>query len=810
MAEEQKQPTPNDKAVTETAPSLPEPRPLEENGPLWYTIALIGSAIAMLIVGFAVGTFLERNAADEDLEARDQTVIAVQREATSAVELLETDAEAARESANARLESARATSTAAVNALEERSVEEQQAAQETLSAVETQSAEDIATIEADRAATLEAANETATAAIGAVTQDASDRSTATQDAIDAATVIASSFTPTPSETPLPTETSTPSTPEGIVNSVAVPVRLGPGIAFPQIDTLTQDTNVLIVSASDDGLWLGVVYERENEERQGYVEAEAVQRTGGSLQGLEVAADFPSLTPTPSATNTETPIPTASITATFTPSATAIPPTLTSTPENPVGVVDAILTTVYANPSTEAAVLGVLSLEEVVDIVGITADGEWLQITAASLTGWVRSDTLAFTGGNPADVELIVQPTATPSPLPPPIEPTATLAAPVAVASGQFVVVREGPSIVFDAIGVVSASEPLDIVAVSEDGLWFQVVFDAAEDGFGWVSGEVISIAGPFAELPVEAGPALPATAAPDVTDTTETPDDNVDTTDATETPDTIETGDASDGPSSAGSPTAIEPAQLPETLNVDYDNLPGVGAYSYELAVAINGQRDGVPYESFLTVTYTQDDNGNAHVLIDAAGGFESVLSENDLGLLLDFLPVTIGQTANNQSYVYSPSGDLCFDLGAGLDVSEIQTLFENIFTAQDFLFIDDLPADVVFGELETDGLLGIGGNQYQVIGIEQDGEIVPSPDFKGDLWWSEDESSLYGYRVAVNVNDDSLLQYRDLLESLDPSFATTSSFNGDVTVYLLPRAINESAEAELAIPEACDYFITE
>jgi uncharacterized protein YraI len=102
----------------------------------------------------------------------------------------------------------------------------------------------------------------------------------------------------------------------------------------------------------------------------------------------------------------------------------------------------------------------------------------------------------------APTEAAAQPTAAPS------GPTAS------VKEGDFVNVRKGPAVPYDKLGTLDKGLSAPIKGKNADSTWWQISFPAAADGVGWVYGQLISITGDTAGVPVAQAPALPTGAAP--------------------------------------------------------------------------------------------------------------------------------------------------------------------------------------------------------------------------------------------------------------------------------------------------------
>lgn len=703
----------------------PSPSTRNNRALIFGSLALV-VAIATALGGYILGSTLERNVADDELNDADRTLSVAQVEATNAIDALGTN--------EARLVAGY---------------------ESTLSAIQAGAESELATRDALGTESAVTREREATEAIDAVTATVGAQQSATAAQQRTETAVARNYT------------ATPSTPEAVVQLLSVPVRLGPGLEFPVVATLTQDTVVQILGIGPDGNWVEIGYTQDDEPTTGFVQSDAVGLIGGTLDGVAVANDFPTLSPTP--------------TSTIVPSAT-----ITLTPSQPQAAVSAVRATVYSGPGDYFSVVGTLSFDVSVTVQGVTLDGQWLLIETDNLNGYVRADALRLTAG-PSDVDVLPTLTATPEPtVLPVVSPTLTVtpSTPEALAAGQFVVVRAGPSELFDVLGIVSSTEPLEIVGISRDGVWFRVVYSGAPGGFGWVSGQVVRIAGNISGVPVVDGPPLPTPVANDVP-----------------------TGSGSQ--SSAGATNTTLTLPLPEIAPIDYTQL-AVTAYSYELAVAINGNRDNQVYETFFTFGYVEDTaTDNASVTIDASGRLLTIFTnEGELDFLSDLVPLTIG-IEGGQSYFYSAADGSCMALGTDVTRQSLIDIFTGPASVlSDLSILDRLPDNAVFGDVDDGGLVGLGGHHYQLLGVEENGEIVPLDDFKVDLWYSEDDSVLYGYRVTINITPETYFTFRDFLISIDSQFENVSVFDGSVTLYLLPRAIDEVAVEQALAPAACDDVI--
>ncbi len=150
---------------------------------------------------------------------------------------------------------------------------------------------------------------------------------------------------------------------------------------------------------------------------------------------------PTLTATATPTDTDTPTPTKTNTPTTTPTATNTPsntptptftntPTATNTPTPATPVVQALRSVVVrTGPGTQFAVLGNVSADEELILIGISEDGGWFQVIMPDgMVGWLAaSSASAAAFGNLRDVPVALAPTNTPSRTPIPTN-TATATA----------------------------------------------------------------------------------------------------------------------------------------------------------------------------------------------------------------------------------------------------------------------------------------------------------------------------------------------------------------------------------------------
>ncbi len=283
----------------------------------------------------------------------------------------------------------------------------------------------------------------------------------------------SSYTATFTDEP-PTATrlssATPSTP--IARAVrSITTRSGPGSQYPTVMTLSADDEFDIIGISEDGGWYLVLL---SDGSQGWlVSSEALVRTFGNIDAVPVAA-APTNTPTDTPTSTDTP--------TRTPTATH---TVTNTPTN---------TPTDTPTSTDTP-------------------------TATNTPTSTPTDT-----ATPTDTPTPL-PTATDTPTSTPT-PTATAtntltptpATPIAVAVRNMTV-RGGPGSQYPPVGTLETSEKLNIIGISDDGGWYQVILPDGSRGWLVSSEALVETFGNIAAVPIVEAPTTTPTDTPTITPT---------------------------------------------------------------------------------------------------------------------------------------------------------------------------------------------------------------------------------------------------------------------------------------------------
>lgn len=143
--------------------------------------------------------------------------------------------------------------------------------------------------------------------------------------------------------------------------------------------------------------------------------------------LAIRQYIATFTPTPTNTPTLTPTPTNTATPTFTPTCTPSPTaTPTSTPTPTPAPVPGIATgNVYVReaPYSDARVLGALSRNDQVSVIGFTVD--WYRINWGLSGGWVPTKWVGVVGTIPESLRVTSIPTPVPRPPAPPAVATST-------------------------------------------------------------------------------------------------------------------------------------------------------------------------------------------------------------------------------------------------------------------------------------------------------------------------------------------------------------------------------------------------
>ncbi|MDW8292189.1 MAG: SH3 domain-containing protein [Anaerolineae bacterium] len=178
--------------------------------------------------------------------------------------------------------------------------------------------------------------------------------------------------------------------------------------------------------------------------------------------------------------------------------------------------------VRAQPSTDARLLGRITMGQSVMVIGKTADGQWYLVNFAAAPdgrGWVAARVVNLSGDanalpivDPAASTALVTPTSAPAPAPA-STPASLAASPqppyVRLKAGQdFVNVRAGPDVNTQRLGTLDSNTPTASVrARSPDGQWWQIYFPSAPEGTGWVFAQLVDFVGEANSVPIASGAA---------------------------------------------------------------------------------------------------------------------------------------------------------------------------------------------------------------------------------------------------------------------------------------------------------------
>jgi uncharacterized protein YgiM (DUF1202 family) len=162
--------------------------------------------------------------------------------------------------------------------------------------------------------------------------------------------------------------------------------------------------------------------------------------------------------------------------------------------------------VRAEPSPSGEVVGGIREGEVYDVVGLSSDGEWIQLSIPDVeggSGWVSANFVSVQGA--ITEASITEAPASEAPgasgginLP---TPTPRAAEQIAAGPGTATVQTEGvrlrvraePSAEAEIVGYVYDGEVYEVVSATDDGLWTEIAGRLGTDNVngGWVSTEFL-------------------------------------------------------------------------------------------------------------------------------------------------------------------------------------------------------------------------------------------------------------------------------------------------------------------------------
>ena len=184
---------------------------------------------------------------------------------------------------------------------------------------------------------------------------------------------------------------------------------------------------------------------------------------------------------------------------------------TPTPEPPPDgpyIQTGALTNVRRGPDTSFEKVGSLAANSTAIVTGQNESGTWWQIEfeAADGSTWVAAEVVEFTG-NADEVPVVEAPTPEPTVAPAPDSEQPATASVEAPDGG--VNIRRGPGLNFEQIGLLEGGESLPVVGQNQDGTWWQVEFEAGENGLAWIAAAVVNFSGEPATVPLVQPAAIP-------------------------------------------------------------------------------------------------------------------------------------------------------------------------------------------------------------------------------------------------------------------------------------------------------------
>lgn len=159
--------------------------------------------------------------------------------------------------------------------------------------------------------------------------------------------------------------------------------------------------------------------------------------------------------------------------------------------------------VRGEPSADGAVVGGIKEGEVYDVIGLSSDGEWIQLAVPAIaggSGWVSANFVEVQGAiTEVDVTEVSAAPAAPAAGSTPAAGLSQLTAAPGTATvrteGVRLRVRAEPSANAEIVGYVYDSEVYPVVETSADGLWTQIGGQPGTDNVngGWVSSEFLTL-----------------------------------------------------------------------------------------------------------------------------------------------------------------------------------------------------------------------------------------------------------------------------------------------------------------------------
>jgi uncharacterized protein YraI len=237
----------------------------------------------------------------------------------------------------------------------------------------------------------------------------------------------------------------------VVNASQLNVRSGPGVGFSVIGRAHFGEVVTLVGRNADASWLEIV--RSSGQR-------------GWVNSRFIAASI----------NINT-----------------LPVTFSTGVSN--GVVTAFFLNVRNGPSVGFGVIGVLSRNQAVNLIGRNLDASWVQIQVpGGVTGWVNRSFLVV------NINVNTLP-VTSGGVTPPAPPPPTTAS--GMVTTFFLNFRAGPSVSFRAVAVLPQGTRIHLDGRDAAGVWVRGTVSGV--GQGWVNSRFLHVDVPVSSLPIVTG-----------------------------------------------------------------------------------------------------------------------------------------------------------------------------------------------------------------------------------------------------------------------------------------------------------------
>jgi hypothetical protein len=237
----------------------------------------------------------------------------------------------------------------------------------------------------------------------------------------------------------------------------------------------------------------------------------------------------------------------------------LPVTVQATASDPSGVVkielwvNGIKTAEAISPAPQGQPTFTVSLQWVPTIPGSYT----LELRAYNVQGGVSQPATVLVnaiGGSPTETPTL---TATPEP------PTATFPTGPLLTTFTDLNVRSGPDISYDFVGLLLSGQTADIIGRDENQRWWQIRFEPAPAGVGWVTADpAYSTAINVENLPIIPSPPTPTGTPTDTPTSTGTPLPPTVTSTATQVP-------ATNTPTTTATPTATSVGN-----KIEFDVVP--------------------------------------------------------------------------------------------------------------------------------------------------------------------------------------------------------------------------------------------